>query len=294
MGERELAAFASPTIAEAVRGVPGVYLSDDRSYVTFGMRGLGRLGSYGNRILVTYDGQPMNDDWIGSSYVGYDGLTDLGDVQRIEVVRGPGSVLYGTNALSGVINVVSRRTAPSRAFLPASPPIRAASRARVCAATSSSARTQGPGRPSRSGAATAGSSTSPSSSAAPVPRTASPATWMASRPAPSAAAPTGNSCRCSGLPIPTKSTCRPPSSSTLFGDPRTKQTDRRSYVELRAEPHLSNNVTLLSRLHWNHYTFRGEYARAPEDGGLEVDTYRGSWLGHRSSAWSSIRSHRCA
>ncbi len=41
--ERELSAFAAPTIAEAVRGVPGVYLSDDRSYVTLGMRGLGRL-----------------------------------------------------------------------------------------------------------------------------------------------------------------------------------------------------------------------------------------------------------
>ncbi len=108
----ELSAFAPPTIAEAVRGVPGVYLSDDRSYVTLGMRGLGRLGSYGNRILVTYDGQPMNDDWIGSSYVGYDALTDLGDVERIEVVRGPGSVLYGTNAFSGVINVVSRSDAP--------------------------------------------------------------------------------------------------------------------------------------------------------------------------------------
>jgi outer membrane cobalamin receptor len=64
------------------------------------------------RILVTYDGQPMNDDWIGSSYVGYDALTDLGDVERIEVVRGPGSVRYGTNASSGVINVVSRNDAP--------------------------------------------------------------------------------------------------------------------------------------------------------------------------------------
>jgi outer membrane receptor for ferrienterochelin and colicin len=66
---------------------------------------------------------------------------------------------------------------------------------------------------------------------------------------------------------------------TLFGDPRTKQTDDRSYVELRAEPRVSDTVTVLSRLHWNHYTFRGEYARAPADGGLEVDTFRGSWLG---------------
>ena len=53
-------------------------------------------------------GHPANDDWIGSSYVGYDARTDLADVERIEVVRGPGSVLYGTNAFSGVINVVPR------------------------------------------------------------------------------------------------------------------------------------------------------------------------------------------
>jgi outer membrane receptor protein involved in Fe transport len=105
--KQELRALAYPTLAEAVRGTAGVYVWDDRSYVTVGMRGLGRLGSYGNRLLVLYDGHPVNDDWIGSSYVGYDALTDLGDVERIEVVRGPGSVLYGTNAFSGVINVVS-------------------------------------------------------------------------------------------------------------------------------------------------------------------------------------------
>ena len=40
----------------------------------------------------------MNDDWIWSSYVGYDFRADLDDVERIEVVRGPGSVLYGTGA----------------------------------------------------------------------------------------------------------------------------------------------------------------------------------------------------
>ena len=46
--KQELRSLAYPTIAEAVRGTRGVYLWDDRSYVTVGMRGLGRLGSYGN------------------------------------------------------------------------------------------------------------------------------------------------------------------------------------------------------------------------------------------------------
>src|SRR5690606_27208396 len=53
-----------------------------------------------------------NDNWVGSSYVGYDALSDLGDAERIEIVRGPGSVLYGTNAFSGVINVVSENDRP--------------------------------------------------------------------------------------------------------------------------------------------------------------------------------------
>src|SRR5690606_20894314 len=54
----ELRLFAYPTIAEAVRGLPGVYGWDDRAYPSLGFRGLGRLGSYGNRVLVLYDDHP--------------------------------------------------------------------------------------------------------------------------------------------------------------------------------------------------------------------------------------------
>ncbi len=46
---------------------------------------------------------------------------------------------------------------------------------------------------------------------------------------------------------------------TLLGDDRTKQTDSRSFIELRAEPHVSDTVSVLTRLHWNHYRFRGAY-----------------------------------
>ena len=104
----ELRAMAYPTIAEAVRGVRGMYLSDDRSYDVVGVRGFSRPGDYGNRVLVTIDGQPTNDNYAGSSLVGFDGRVDLDDLERIEVVRGPGSVLYGTGAFFGVINLVTR------------------------------------------------------------------------------------------------------------------------------------------------------------------------------------------
>ena len=278
VGERELSTFAPPTIAEAVRGVPGVSLSDDRSYVTLGVRGLGRLGSYGNRILVTYDGQPMNDNWIGSSYVGYDGLTDLGDVQRIEVVRGPGSVLYGTNALSGVINVVSRdREAPGVSAGIATNQSGVA-RARVrgdakfgkqAGAWASVALARGNGRqfyfPEYVGSPGAEDGVARSVDGFQAGTFRGRAYWKFLSLQWSAHSYEKH--------LPTAEFV------TLFADPRTKQTDRRSYVELRSEPHLSNNVTVLSRLHWNHYTFRGDYPRDPTQGGVEVDTYRGSWLG---------------
>ena len=111
--QRELQALKLPDHREALRGVPGVYAWNDRSYQAIGFRGLGRLGSYGNRVLVLVDGHPLNDNWLGSSYVGYDARVGLDDVERIEVVRGPGSVLYGTSAFSGVVNLVTRK--PTRA-----------------------------------------------------------------------------------------------------------------------------------------------------------------------------------
>ena len=279
VGERELATFAPPTIAEAVRGVPGVYLSDDRSYVTLGMRGLSRLGSYGNRILVTYDGQPMNDDWVGSSYVGYDALTDLGDVERIEVVRGPGSVLYGTNALSGVINVVSRNDAPPGVSAGISTNQNGVARARArgdakfgkdAGAWASLAIARGNGRSFRFPEYVGATSPNDDGVARGVDGFESgtfrgraywkflSAQWSA---------------HSYEKHLPTAEF------GTLFGDGRTQQTDKRSFVELRAEPHVSDTATVLTRLHWNHYTFRGVYPRGTDDGGVEIDTYRGSWLG---------------
>jgi outer membrane receptor protein involved in Fe transport len=105
---QEIQAMGYPSIVEALRGVRGVFVSDDRVYPSIGFRGFSRMGDYGNRVLVLINGQPTNDNWGFFSFTGYDARVDLEDVERIEVVRGPGSVLYGTGAVSGVINVVTR------------------------------------------------------------------------------------------------------------------------------------------------------------------------------------------
>src|SRR6185369_16450932 len=105
---QELRAFGYPTIAESLKGLRGVSISNDRVYASAGIRGIGLPNDYGNRLLVLSDGQALNDNLLNSSYIGSDGRVDLHDVERIEVVRGPGSLLYGTGAFSGVINLVPR------------------------------------------------------------------------------------------------------------------------------------------------------------------------------------------
>lgn len=111
---RELTAFGYPTIAESLRGVRGLALSNDRVYASVSVRAIGQPNDYGSRVLVLSDGQALNDNLLNSSYIGSDGRSDLGDLDRIEVVRGPGSLLYGAGAFAGVVNLVTRgREAPN-------------------------------------------------------------------------------------------------------------------------------------------------------------------------------------
>jgi outer membrane receptor protein involved in Fe transport len=104
----EIAAFGYTTLTEALTAIRGTFTSNDRSYESIGFRGFSPPGDYTNRVLVLVDGHAINDAVTGQGYVGHDFDVDLANVARIEIVRGPGSVLYGTGALFGVINVVTR------------------------------------------------------------------------------------------------------------------------------------------------------------------------------------------
>jgi outer membrane receptor for ferrienterochelin and colicin len=275
VSRREIVSFAYPTLAEALRGQPGVYAWDDRSYVTLGLRGLGRLGSYGNRILVLSDGLPTNDDWIGSSYVGYDALTDLGDVERIELVRGPGSVLYGTNAFSGVINVVNREAAPGFST-GVSTNLDGVARARVRADAplgrrghiwSSFGAARGEGRDlyfaEYATELPGGVVRDRDGFDADMVHGAARYEWLAAQ----------WSLHSYSKHIPTGAF------ETDITDPRMQQRDTRAFLELRAEPEISRVVSLMTRAHLNMYRFVGLYPRVPDEGGLEVDAYHGQWLG---------------
>jgi outer membrane receptor protein involved in Fe transport len=105
----EIRANGYHTLAEALRWVRGLFVTYDRNYYYLGIRGLQRPGDYNNKVLVALDGHTINGNVYGDAYFGPDLGLDMEAVERIEIVRGPGSALYGSYAALAVINVVTRR-----------------------------------------------------------------------------------------------------------------------------------------------------------------------------------------
>ncbi len=67
-------------------------------------------GMDSNRVLILVDGQRLNNARESTEFAGIQpGLVDLSLVDRIEVVRGPASVLYGSDAIGGVINIITKQ-----------------------------------------------------------------------------------------------------------------------------------------------------------------------------------------
>lgn len=96
------------TLGEALGSVPGFHVSDNRNYQFLGVRGFSRPGDYNSRVLVLIDGHRTNDAIFGQGSIDPVFPLDMDLVDRIEVIRGPGSSLYGSGAFFGVVNVIPR------------------------------------------------------------------------------------------------------------------------------------------------------------------------------------------
>ncbi len=97
------------TLAEILRSVPGVYATYDRNYHYLGFRGFARPGDYNSRALLLVDGHRVNDNIFFTAPIGTEYFQDVDLIDRVEVIRGPSSSIYGSSAFLGVINVISRR-----------------------------------------------------------------------------------------------------------------------------------------------------------------------------------------
>jgi len=97
------------TLSDALRSAPGFFVNSDRFYDYIGNRGFTRPYDYNSRTLVLVDGHRINDSIFQQGSIGTDFILDLDLVERIEIIHGPSSSLYGSSAFYGAINVISKK-----------------------------------------------------------------------------------------------------------------------------------------------------------------------------------------
>ncbi|UII19841.1 TonB-dependent receptor plug domain-containing protein [Fulvivirga ligni] len=103
----DIAKMGARDLIDVLRTVPGFEFGVDVSGVT----GIGIRGNWAHegKVLILLDGHEMNETAYGTSQVGNHFPVD--QIQRIEIIRGPGSALYGGYAELGVINIISKKAA---------------------------------------------------------------------------------------------------------------------------------------------------------------------------------------
>ena len=111
LDREEIDRKAVNTIGDVFRTLPGTSTVNEGAFqVRPRIRGLDS-----NRVLILVDGERLNNGRTSTGQSGIEtGLVETSQIETVEVVRGSGSVLYGTDALAGTINIITRDTPPRR------------------------------------------------------------------------------------------------------------------------------------------------------------------------------------
>ncbi len=109
VSRQELEVRSQQVLDQSLDLIQGVYANRGKGFQDtqsgVGMRGFSGRGSSQARTLILLDGQPLNDGYTGQLNWA---TLPIGEVDRVEVARGPFSSLYGGNAMGGVINIMTR------------------------------------------------------------------------------------------------------------------------------------------------------------------------------------------
>jgi iron complex outermembrane receptor protein len=104
--QEDIRRSGATTLAEVLRLAPGLAVSRiDNGHWAVGVRGFG--DQFSKAVLLLIDGRSVYTPLYGGVFWGFHGLI-LDDIDRIEVIRGPGGTIWGANAVNGVINVVTK------------------------------------------------------------------------------------------------------------------------------------------------------------------------------------------
>ena len=106
---KEIERMNAHSVAEVLNRIPGLFINFNQDFGALSL--IHCQGSEQRHVLVLLDGVPWN--FLASAAAETNSIP-VGIIERIEVIKGPASVLYGTDALGGVINIITRKLAESR------------------------------------------------------------------------------------------------------------------------------------------------------------------------------------
>src|SRR6185295_13718375 len=85
----EIKRYGYRTLADILRGIRGIYVTDDRNFSLVGTQGFAKPGDYNSRILLLVNGHRVNDNVFGQAEIGAEFGLDAAMFQRVEIIRGP-------------------------------------------------------------------------------------------------------------------------------------------------------------------------------------------------------------
>lgn len=288
----DIKAFGWRTIADILRSMRGLYVTNDRNYSYLGARGFQRPGDYNSRFLLLIDGNRSNEAIYDQASIGTEGLIDVDTIDRVEFIAGPGSSVYGANAFFGVINIITRS---ARDMKGTQASVEAGSHGMRKARTSYGWRNE-------EGAELLLSAASYRQDGETLyfPEFDTPATnnGIARRLdydryrnmlAKAAAGPfsvrLAHVERTKGIPTA--------SYSQLFNDPRAKTVDEQTAIDAGYRGALSRDVELISRVYWGAYQYNGDYAYDLQPVAVMHDGSRSRWWGAEARIVSTgIQGHK--
>lgn len=105
----DIRTYGYRTLADILRSMRGLYITNDRSWSYLGVRGFSRTGDYNSRVLLLVDGVRVNDNIFDQAYLGSEFILDIDLIEQVEFLPGPAASIYGDNAFLGVINVITKK-----------------------------------------------------------------------------------------------------------------------------------------------------------------------------------------
>jgi len=272
------------TLGAVLQTVPGFFITYDRNYTVSTVRGFGRTGDYNSRILLLVDGHRINDNIYNQAFLGTEFPVDVDLIERVEIIHGPSSSVYGSNAFFAVVNVITKQADVSPGFQ--------AALSRASLGTGSARLTYGWQSPQGWKALLSGS-------------------FYRSRGQERLFYPEFDSLETNNgiaqdadrdrlgqlfanvsykdlhvqAVFGTREKGVPTASfGTVFNDSRAQTTDARGYVDLTYERELRNKLNLSGRLFFDHYGYHGDYpyeydAESDSQVTMNHDESDGKWWG---------------